>query len=69
MVIHHKIYKKNRRKNWSYISTETELKNTGSATGNINEIPTLINLEASVVNTDNVKTTAKEKALILVQAH
>ena len=48
---------------------ETELKNTGSATGNINETPTLINLEASVINTDNVKTTAKEKALILVQAH
>ena len=69
MVIHHKIYKKNRRKNWSYIFTETELKNTGSATGDINEIPTLINFEASVVNTDNVKTTAKETALILVQAH
>lgn len=48
---------------------ETELKNTSSATGNINEIPTLINFEASVVNTDNVKTTAKETALILVQAH
>lgn len=48
---------------------ETELKNTGSATGNINEISTLINFEASVVNTDNVKTTAKETALILVQAH
>lgn len=28
---------------------ETELKNTVSATGNINEIPTLINFEASVV--------------------
>ena len=28
---------------------ETELKNTVSATGNINEIPTLINSEASVV--------------------
>lgn len=69
MVINHKIYKKNRRKNWSYIFTETELKNTGSATGDINEIPTLINFEASVVNTDNVKTTAKETALILVQAH
>ena len=48
---------------------ETELKNTGSATGNINEISTIINLEASVVNTNNVKTTAEEKALILVQAH
>lgn len=48
---------------------ETELKNTVSATDNINEIPTLINSEASVVNTNNVKTTAEEKALILVQAH
>ena len=48
---------------------ETELKNTVSATDNINEIPTLINYEASVVNTNNVKTTAEEEALILVQAH
>lgn len=38
-------------------------------TGNINEIPTLINSKASVVNTNNVKTTAEEKTLILVQAH
>ena len=48
---------------------ETELKNTVSATGNINETPTLINSEASVVNTNNVKTTAEERALILIQAH
>lgn len=48
---------------------ETELKNTVSATDNINEIPTFINSETSVVNTNNVKTTAEEEALILVQAH
>lgn len=48
---------------------ETELKNTVSATDNINEIPTFINLEASVVTINNVKTTTEDKALILVQAH
>lgn len=48
---------------------ETELKNTVSATDNINEIPTLINSKASVANTNNVKTTTEEKDLILVQAH
>lgn len=38
-------------------------------TDNINEIPTLINSKASVVNTNNVKITAEEMALILVQAY
>ncbi len=48
---------------------ETELKNTVSATDNINEIPTLINSEASVVTINNVKTTTEEETLILVQTH
>ena len=38
-------------------------------TDNINEILTFINSEASVVNTNNIKTTAEEEVLIRVQTH